>query len=76
MAKITAPFTPTQVDSMNKYQQSGVFHSFTCINDSHADLIATEEGWICPLCDYKQGWAHDWMGDYRWEAALPENNTE
>ena len=21
-------------------------------------LIATEKGWICPVCDYKQDWAH------------------
>ena len=26
-------------------------------------LIATEEGWVCPVCDYKQNWAHDFMMD-------------
>lgn len=24
-------------------------------------LIATNNGWICPVCDYKQNWAHDFM---------------
>lgn len=24
-------------------------------------LIATEDGWICPACDYKQKWAHGFM---------------
>jgi hypothetical protein len=29
----------------------------------HTSLIATENGWICPVCDYKQGWAHSFMAE-------------
>jgi hypothetical protein len=24
-------------------------------------LIATKEGWYCPVCDYRQDWAHRFM---------------
>lgn len=24
-------------------------------------LIATHQGWVCPVCDYTQDWAHDWQ---------------
>lgn len=30
---------------------------------TNTNLIATEDGWICPACDYKQNWAHDFMAD-------------
>ncbi|MGE5510507.1 MAG: hypothetical protein ACM31O_04545 [Bacteroidota bacterium] len=71
---IKAPWTPEQVEALNAYQRSGRFHPFTCGNDrfdqAHAVytitnglsdygiLIATEQGWICPCCDYRQDWAH------------------
>ena len=61
---IEAPWTDEQVDKLNRYQQLGNFHEFTCLN-SHGDLsrtlIATRDGWICPNCDYKQTWAHSAM---------------
>lgn len=33
---------------------------------SHPDqdfgqLVATENGWACPACGYRQAWAHDFM---------------
>jgi len=97
--KIQSPFTPEQVESLNKYQNEGRFHPFTCRNDgdeahisyefkkdfpnqnyyefirkvklkgvpfpeaqfTQTNLIATENGWICPVCDYKQDWAHNFM---------------
>jgi len=70
------PWTQEQVDRLNAYQHSGRFHPFTCGNDrgdeahrSYAEergedwglLIATPEGWKCPVCDYRQDWAHDFM---------------
>lgn len=67
-------FTKEQVDSLNRYQSDGRFHPFTCgnrkdIQKTHADgegiLVATEDGWICPYCDYKQEWAHEFMLNYR-----------
>jgi len=24
-------------------------------------LIATKDGWVCPVCDYKQNWAYTFM---------------
>lgn len=57
---IKAPFTPEQIDALNKYQNSGIFHPYTCGNEKcRQDLIATENGWICPCCEYTQNWAHD-----------------
>lgn len=68
-------FTPEQVKSLNEYQQARVMHPFTCggnrTDEKHLDgegiLLATEDGWICPYCDYKQNWAHDWMKDGTWQ---------
>lgn len=55
-----APFTAEQAEKLNEYQKSGMFHPYTCGNDSrHAVLVATEKGWHCPDCDYTQDWAHD-----------------
>jgi len=60
---IKAPFTKFQVDKLNHYQQLGFVHEFTCGNkhDGNKILIATEDGWICPSCDYKQNWANKFM---------------
>lgn len=68
-------FTPEEVASLNEYQQSGAFHPFTCGGDRtdamHLDgqgiLLATENGWVCPFCEYRQTWFHDWMGNYAWK---------
>jgi hypothetical protein len=97
--QIKTPFTSEQVEALNKYQNEGRFHPFTCKNDgdekhilyefhkvyldgdyeehikkqkesgirypemefNQTNLIATENGWICPVCDYKQNWAHNFM---------------
>ena len=72
-----APWTPEQVEALNKWQREGPFHPFTCGGDrgdeahrKYAEqnndpdfglLVATPEGWKCPVCDYKQDWAHDFM---------------
>jgi hypothetical protein len=61
---LRAPWTPEQVEALNRFQQRGDVHAFTCLND-HGDLgrtlLATEQGWICPHCDYTQNWAHSLM---------------
>lgn len=63
MPKIGAPFTPAQVAALNRRQIDGCFHAFTCANrddGAHAGeglLTATPAGWVCPACDYTQGWA-------------------
>ena len=101
MEIIKSPWTNDQVDNLNTYQMSGMFHPFTCQNDgdeSHIKyefdkehsgedydeylkkekekgipypemsftetcLIATKDGWICPVCGYTQNWAHSFMTD-------------
>jgi len=30
---------------------------------TETNLVATENGWVCPVCDYKQNWAHAPMAD-------------
>jgi hypothetical protein len=72
MAIIKAPFTPEQVEGLNRWQAADHAHPFTCrsgrrTDSSHLDgegvLVATERGWHCPFCDYTQDWAHDFMAD-------------
>jgi hypothetical protein len=67
-------FTPSEVKSLNEYQKARVMHPFTCggnrTDEKHLDgegiLVATEDGWICPYCDYTQNWAHDFMKNGSW----------
>jgi putative ribosome biogenesis GTPase RsgA len=80
---VTAPFTPFQVQSLNEYQVSGVFHEFTCGGKScRCILEANPHGWECPSCGFKQNWAWSWMADWTWEGAknllkpLEENPRE
>lgn len=78
---VDAPFLPDQVASMNAYQMSGQGHPFTCGNDrkdeahrayqglhggDFGQLLATETGWICPVCGYQQSWGWLWMSDWSW----------
>jgi hypothetical protein len=67
---IEKPWTQEQADALNHFQQFGRMHPFTCgsgnrIDAAHLDregvLFATPNGWICPYCDYRQNWAHDFM---------------
>lgn len=69
---IVAPFTPKQVEHLNAWQKAGRFHPFTCGSGNRTDknhldgegvLVATEAGWHCPYCDYKQNWCHDFMAE-------------
>lgn len=69
---IHAPFTVEQVATLNEFQSLGNFHPYTCgsghrTDAAHLDgegvLQATETGWECPYCDYKQGWAMSFMAD-------------
>jgi hypothetical protein len=73
MEKVQTPFTEEQVENLNKFQMSGVFHPFTCCSAGPADkcerrlgtsegiLVASTDGWVCPCGEYKQNWAHDFM---------------
>jgi hypothetical protein len=68
--QITAPFTPEQVAALNRWQERGDVHPFTCGNSqcrsSHPNdaLVATPNGWMCRHCDYTQQWAHGFMAKH------------
>lgn len=77
--KVEAPWTPEQVAALNRWQDSGRVHPFTCGSGNRMDaehqiqqanrggdfgqLIASTNGWFCPACSYRQTWAHDFMAD-------------
>lgn len=68
--EIHAPWTDEQVVQLNRFQNLGVMHPFTCgWRERHpgedGTLVATRLGWECPApgCDYSQGWAHAAMAD-------------
>jgi hypothetical protein len=74
LERIKAPWTPQQVEALNHFQQSGMFHPFTCGQRDQwhheerwgrhlGTLVATEDGWTCPDCSYTQDWAHAFMAD-------------
>lgn len=57
------PWTQETVDALNRYQQEGKFHPYTCPGNKpdcakHRNLIATTDGWVCQCGEYKQDWAH------------------
>ena len=71
--KVTrAPFTPEQVESLNDYQESGVFHPYTHLRDDGGNeevLIAAGDGWHCPEhSSYVQDWAWSWSVDGSWRS--------
>lgn len=66
---IRAPWTAEEVELLNRFQNLGFVHPFTCPADGehgskrHSDhriLVATTEGWRCEWdnCGYRQDWAH------------------
>lgn len=67
-----APWSDAEVASLNDFQKAGVMHGFTCggFHGRAVLLIATNEGWECPECDYIQGWAHLFMVNRSWEVLL------
>jgi hypothetical protein len=65
-----APWTSEQVESLNGYQNAGVYHPFTGEvgpDGERSVLIATERGWVetadGPIV---QTWAHAFMADGSW----------
>lgn len=73
-AVIYAPWTEAQVSALNRFQKSGVMHSFTCRAHTSVDLTATGAGWVCGVegCDTLQQWAHAFMADPDWLAEAVE----
>lgn len=73
---ILPPWTPEQVEALNRFQRYPAYHPFTCGGDrmdaghrayqaehggDFGQLVATTEGWRCPVCGYRQDWAHEFM---------------
>lgn len=53
------PWSAQQVEELNRSQGDGTHHGYTCPHDHGEDsriLLATEDGWTCPSCDYTQNW--------------------
>lgn len=72
-----APWTDDQVRNLNRHQQAGMIHPFTCgRRDEHREnpgvLVAEPDGWRCPApgCGYRQTWAHPFMAAPPTEAML------
>lgn len=74
--KVEAPWTLEQTVALNAWQRNERVHPFTCGGDradnahiryaaahggDNGQLMATPNGWFCPVCNYTQNWAHDFM---------------
>lgn len=68
--RIYAPWTPGQVQAMQRWQVDLRMHPFTCPNRGDGEhqtttdlgvLVPTEDGWICRNCEYRQTWAWAFM---------------
>ncbi|MGW2721391.1 hypothetical protein [Streptomyces sp. NPDC001492] len=74
---IRPPWTPEQVAVLNRFQQYGGMHPFTCggkHRHNNPTLEAREDGWHCPAtyCDYRQDWAHAFMAEPdKWPSNRP-----
>lgn len=64
-----APWSDEQVAKLNEWQTCGWVHPFTCVyrgdeyhvHNGDCALVAERDGWRCPVCEYHQDWAHDFM---------------
>lgn len=54
MEKLIPPFTKENIILFDKYQSSGLFHPYTCVNCKPGILKMKETGLYCPDCDYTQ----------------------
>jgi hypothetical protein len=65
---VQAPWTPSEMNSLNAYQTSEVFHPYTCHRHG-SNLVATLKGWRCPAvsdCNWDRSWAWQWTVDNSW----------
>lgn len=53
---LKTPWTPEQVEILYNRQACTLWHEYTCW--CGAVLDPTEQGWVCPDCDYTQDWCH------------------
>lgn len=68
--EIAAPFSESEVEKINRWQENSYTHPFTCCGHNDCDrskqpnegrLLATNEGLSCPCGAWKQNWAHSIM---------------
>lgn len=64
--QVKSPWTEDQVNSLNGFQNAGIFHPYTC-GKCRRDLIATKDGWICECGEYTQDWALTFMSNWEWK---------
>lgn len=74
---VRAPWTDEQVAALNRFQR-GPWHPFTCGHkpSSHGYLVATNLGWECRYCDYRQDWAHLFMTQTHWDTDDDRSRNE
>lgn len=77
--KTFATWTLEEIAALNEFQALANIHPFTCPHN-HGDksrvLIARQDGWHCPNCDYTQDWAHQSMLQIGFEAAQKRTSAE
>ena len=76
------PWSPAVVDALNNRQQDVSLHPYTCGSGNRKDanhldgegiLIATEDGWKCPFCSYRQDWFRATEAAMIWRKVEKEN---
>lgn len=82
--RLSRPFTKEQVKALNEFQNNEWHHPFTCGGDrmdaahrsyqaihggDFGQLVATEHGWVCPVCGYTQSFAYGFM-------TIPRNESQ
>lgn len=72
--RVDAPWSIEQTNNLNRFQKSGLWHEFTCARDHSGErrLIAQTDGWRCPVCGYRQTWAHPFMAEFTAEKAAEQ----
>jgi hypothetical protein len=86
---LNAPWPSHLVERLNLHQtglDDWPSHPYTCANRGDGKhgheagdlgvLIATEQGWVCPHCDYTQTWAHAMHEELRPVAILGADQAE
>lgn len=65
-----APWTSAEVASINHFQNSGVWHPFTCLRFHPGTrlLVATHPALVCVECDHAQYSVPGWAADNSWRA--------
>jgi len=61
--KVYAPFEPEQIQNLEKWQNSGYLHPFTCPHHSNNVLKVYRNALYCDAtdCEYEQHWVHRMM---------------